>query len=415
MNKNKNIGTITLCGLIIGPILGSGIVLLPPLAYSLIGSWSIFAWIIIMIMGAIFAYVFIFLSLKSPGNEGVAIAVKKSLGGFWSEITSNFITTAVCFGPVAVLITAASFLKNFSIFSNMRVETIEILLEIICAFILISGIKTFSKITLILTSLTAVILFSGSLYTLLFASNIHLSQTPFSFSKFGYTLLLLFWAITGWEVVGNYIEDIVNPKKTLIKSMTISLIVIISLYMFVAFSIQNTVSQKYNIMAIMTPLFGSFAVTIICIIAPGLCICTYLMIIGGVSRMTAKRAQNNKLPSYLAYLNKNGSPVNAIITLVAIHFFIILLLITGILSLDKLVTCANVFFLSNAIIGLAAGFKLLDDIKLRIPIAILIMCFILLIFKAELWSIILLILITLLSIVSYYRNQSNNLHQKLDV
>lgn len=27
---NKNIGLITLCGLIIGPILGSGIVLLPP-------------------------------------------------------------------------------------------------------------------------------------------------------------------------------------------------------------------------------------------------------------------------------------------------------------------------------------------------------------------------------------------------
>ncbi|MDP4143401.1 MAG: hypothetical protein Q8936_02800 [Bacillota bacterium] len=208
MNKNSNIGIITLCGLIVGPILGSGILLLPPVAYGIIGSWAILAWIIIMALGAVFAYVFIFLTLKSPGNEGVAIAVGDTLGGFWRELTSNFLTTAVCFGPVAVVMTASGFIKNFSLFSNVPTELIAFVIELICA--------------------------------------------------------------------------------------------------------------------------------------------------------------------------------------------------AGILNLDSLVACADVFFLSNAIIGLSAGFRLLNDIRLRIAIAILITAFALLLIKATLWSIGILIVVTL---VSLYNNR----------
>lgn len=80
MDKNRSIGVVTLCGLIVGPVLGSGIVLLPPIAYKVIGQWSILAWIVIMALGIVFAYVFVFLSLKSPGNEGIAIAVGNTLG-----------------------------------------------------------------------------------------------------------------------------------------------------------------------------------------------------------------------------------------------------------------------------------------------------------------------------------------------
>lgn len=398
----KSIGIITLCGLIIGPVLGSGIVLLPPLAYNLIGSWSILAWIIIMALGVIFAYVFMFLTLKSPGNEGVAIAVGNTLGDFWQELTSNFLTTAVCFGPTAVLITASQFLKNFSFFYNIRVEIIAFSIEIICALILITGVKTIAKLTLILTGFTAILLFCGSIYTLFFASKVQVYETSFSLPKFAYTLLLLFWAIIGWEVVGNYIEDIENPKKTLMRSMTISLVIIVALYITVAISIENVSSSNHDIISIMIPLFGSLSVPIIAIVVSGLCICTYLMIVGGVTRMSAKRASNNKLPKYLAYLNKKGSPVNAIATLVAIHFVVLSLMMKNVLTLDKLVTYANVFFLSNAIIGLAAGFKLLHSVKLRIAILILIVSFMLLLFKASLYSILLLILII---IVSVYRNR----------
>lgn len=394
---NKNIGFFTLCGLIIGPILGSGIVLLPPMAYKLVGDFAVFAWIVIMALGIVFAYVFIFLSLKSPGNEGVAIAVGTTLGPFWRELTANFLTTAVCFGPVAVIMTAASFLKNFSFLSDVKTEIIAFYIIVGCATVLISGVKTLGRFNIALTGFTAVLLFCGSIYTLLFSSNIHLPQTSFSFSSFGYTLLLLFWAIVGWEVVGNYIEDINNPEKTLTKAMTISLVVIIVLYLAVALALQSFNGNADNITAMMTPLFGSLALPIMGMIASGLCISTYLMIIGAVSRMSAARATDKRLPFFLSRLNRNGSPVNAVITLAVIHTFSLVIMATGIMSIDNFVVYANVFFLSNAIIGLLAGFRLLDNMKLRVAIVVLITAFILLLLKASLWSLALLLVVSLLS------------------
>lgn len=395
---NKNIGLITLCGLIIGPILGSGIVLLPPIAYSNIGDWAILAWIIIMLLGIIFAYVFTFLSLESPGNEGVAIAVGNTLGLFFRDLCSNFLTTAVCFGPVAVLITASTFLKNIYFLKNVDLQWIAFALIIICILLLIRGVKSIGTFNLIFTGFTAVILFCGSAYTLFFSSKFHTPQSAFSYSKFGYTLLLLFWAIVGWEVVGNYIEDIKNPKKTLMKAMTISLIVITFLYLIVALSLQTFNGNTYDIISIMTPLLGSFAIPIIGIMASGLCVSTYLMIVGGVTRMSAKRSENNKLPYYLSKVNKHGSPVYAIITLSCIHCIMLILVSYNVLTLDSLVSCANVFFLSNAIIGLFAGFKLLQNVKLKISILILITSFALLILKSDIWSKFLLIIIFLVSL-----------------
>ena len=405
MSKNISIGLLTLCGLIIGPILGSGIVLLPPIAYGIIGEWAIFAWIIIMTLGIVFAYVFIYLSLKSPGNEGIAIAVGNTLGSFWRELTANFLTTAVFFGPVAVIITAADFLKNFNLLSDIKVEVIAFFIIVFCNVILISGVKILGRFTLVLTGFTAVLLFTGSVYTLLFSSHIKMFQTPFSFSDFGYTLLILFWAIVGWEVVGNYIEDIKNPQKMLMKAMTISIAVIFGLYILIALAMQSVNDgASDNIIAIMIPLFGSFAVPIMGIIASGLCISTYLMIVGAVSRMSVARATNKKLPAYLSKLNNNGSPINAIITLMGIHTLMLIMLETDILNLENLVTFANVFFLSNAIIGLLAGFRLLDNIKLRAAIILLIVAFTLLLLKANIWSIVLLIFVSLISL--HYSNKS---------
>jgi len=182
------------------------------------------------------------------------------------------------------------------------------------------------------------------------------------------------------------------------KAMTISLIVITFLYLIVALSLQTFDGNTYDIISIMTPLLGSFAIPIIGIMASGLCVSTYLMIVGGVTRMSAKRSENNKLPYYLSKVNKHGSPVYAIITLSCIHLFMLILVSYNVLNLDSLVSCANVFFLSNAIIGLFAGFKLLQNIKLKISILILITSFALLILKADIWSKFLLIIVFLLSL-----------------
>lgn len=84
---NKKLNTITISGLMIGPILGSGIVLLPPIAIHMLGDKAIIAWIITMIMGAIFAYIFTKMSILTSSNEGVNLIVGEKLGGNFRELS----------------------------------------------------------------------------------------------------------------------------------------------------------------------------------------------------------------------------------------------------------------------------------------------------------------------------------------
>lgn len=406
-NKTANIGLFTLCGLIIGPIIGSGIVLLPAVIYERIGDWAILGWTLTMLLGAVFAYVFIFLSLKSPGNEGVALAVGKALGPFWQELCSNFLTTAVCFGPVAVLLTAAKFLQNLPFFATIPQDLITFFLILGGAALLLSGTKSFSRFNLIVTAATIISLVFASFYSIATSSQLELPHTAFPTNDFGYALLLLFWAIVGWEVVGNYIEDIKNPRQTLLKAMTISLFFIIVSYLSVALALQSS-SEGHDIVILMQPLFGHFAAPAIGIIAAGLCISTYLMIVGAVTRMSAKRAANGRLPAFLSKENSFLSPSHAILTLTTIHLFMLSLIVLQILTVDRLIAAANVFFLSNAIIGLAAGFQLLENRCLKAAIAILILAFFLLLFNAKPWCILLFLLVFIYSKKSFNQTKDTD-------
>lgn len=100
---NKKIGPLLLSGLIIGPILGSGVILLPPLTYGKLGASSIWAWIIIMALGVVFALIFVKLSVLYPGDGGMTIAIEKALGKTPKLYASLLMIASVTFGPVAVI------------------------------------------------------------------------------------------------------------------------------------------------------------------------------------------------------------------------------------------------------------------------------------------------------------------------
>lgn len=373
----KKIGPLRLSGLIIGPVLGSGIILLPPAAFRLMGTGAIFAWAIILGLGLVFGYAFTRLSILSPGNEGVSIAIGAQLGPFWRELASNFIISAVCFGPVAVLMTASAFLQRLVAGTGIRTEWIAFILLVFCLLILLKGVRLVSNVTLILSSLTAVLLVSGSVWALLFASEITVASPFASITTFGYTLLLLFWAIIGWEVVGNYVEDVENPRKTLFQGMKIGLAVITGTYLIVALAMQSLRIQGQppaapDAVLLLTPLFGPLAAPIIGIIASGLCIATYLMIVGGIARLIQIKAETGRLPAVLMKKTRSGIPVTALLALGSVHLLNILALNNGSIQVETLVATANVFFIGNAVLGLAAAYRILKRKAARASIALLI-------------------------------------------
>lgn len=356
-------GPFLLSGLMIGPILGSGIIILPPLVHSIAGNWAIVAWLLIVCTSFVFASIFSQLAVLYPGNAGVALAIEEAFGLRIKILTSFYLVGAVLFGPVAVMLTMTEYLH---LSSTHAVFTLAAAFTVGCSLLLLCQIQWVGKVALVLSTLAATTLFLGGLVTLLFHRTPELHFSSFSGPTFGYSLLLLFWTIVGWEVVGNYSADVRCPEKTIGRATRISAIVIGIVTLTVASAIQYIEPQliagnNLTVTSIITPLFGEVSAVIMATLTCALCITTYLLFVGGVARLISSLATDGHLPSTLALRTKSRAPVGAIVFLTTLHILVLSVVCLGYARVEDLVAIADGFFIANACIGLLAACKLLES------------------------------------------------------
>ena len=396
-NTSKKLNTFTLSGLIIGPILGSGIILLPPLLYNNIQNNSIFIWLGICFLGFLFALVFGRLAIMYKGDAGVSIATKEVLGKKYQLLTSFYLIFAVFFGPVAVLLIAAEFLQEY--FLTINIAIIAFGIYIITYLLLIKEINFIGKIMLFVTTITSIIFLLSSIDILTSINSINIEFPTLSTKELGYSFLLTFWAIVGWEVIGNYSND-VKSTKTLTYAVVFSAIIVSLIYLLVGASIvfgDFTFLQKddFKLVFLLEPLFGIYASLILNIIAVVLCIGTLILFVGGVARLISS-LNITKYSSKKTYTN---IPIGALNILSIIYILVLVLVYFKILNISDLVTFADGFFIANAIIGLVTAIKIFEKGFLKYSAYLL-----LIVFSAILLStnIIILLIIILLFLFTYF-------------
>ena len=188
-----------------------------------------------------------------------------------------------------------------------------------------------------------------------------LALTAPSPAAFGETLVLLFWAVIGWEILGNYTLEIESPKRSIPLAAGIAFCAICAVYLAIAAALPRigaggTIPSMTDLL---TPLFGSFASPLLAVFGILLCVCTYLMVVGGVSRLVASMAERGELPRMLALRNKEGAPSRAIAALGCVHGAGLLLSSLSVLDVASLVGAANGLFLLNSLLAVAAAARLL--------------------------------------------------------
>lgn len=375
----KKLSAVSLSGLMVGPVLGSGIVVLPVMAYEALQDYAMFAWILVMLLGAGFAYVFTRMSMMVSTNEGVSLMIGEALGEKYRELSANFLTAAVCFGPVAVYQTATGYVTGMLPDGALPPMVIPFLLMTLNILILLSGVRLMGNITLVLSSLTALILTVGGVYSLAISGASSLPAGLPDTRTLGSTLLILFWAIIGWEVIGNYVEDVLNPKRTLMRAMKVSVAAVVLVYMVVTYALQSSPLVKsgmdsVSLNVIMTPLFGAIAPYLLGAVALALCYCTILMVMGAVTRQMAARAENGRLPAIFKQKPGFRAPVKSILFLSLMHSVLIVLIQTNAVSLSFVVGISNTFFIGNALLGLFGAFKCMKGVWLKGLTVVLAVC-----------------------------------------
>jgi len=279
----KQLTTLTLTGLMIGPILGSGIILLPPIVYDLMGNLSILVWFIILALGFAFALVLGNLSIKFSGDEGVTNAVQEAFSTKLKFLTSYYLISAVFFGPVAVYLIGAHFLQPLL---GINVNALAFSMLLFTFFALLRPVHFLGTLSLIVTTIIGIILSLGSIAILVGHETTFSIDSPFDMTLISRALLLAFWAIVGWEVVGNYSKEVHDPKRTIPKAVKISAVIISLIYLLVVCAIQCASLDRTNtITALIYPLFGTTSAFVMGILAMLLCLSTVLLFVGGVSRL----------------------------------------------------------------------------------------------------------------------------------
>lgn len=386
--ETHKLGPLLLSGLMIGPILGSGVVLLPPLAVDALGSKAWLAWLIIMALGAIFAYIFSALTVMYPGEGGMTLAVEKVLGTKAQLMSALFMLAAVSFGPAAVMLTAAGYLRPWlagfinTQSSGLSQGQLEIVLAgvlVIVAHVLLRRrIKILSTLSLVLSAAIGLILtLSAAIW--LWRHGIQLDMPSVGdIASFGKTTMLLFWAIIGWEIVGNYALSVRDLKKTVPRATHISLIAVTLIYLSIALAVQSSPGEGFErLLAVIQDSFGAYATTILAILVLGLCLSTYLLIVGAIIRLTKDLSERGWLPSVFKTL-KGETPIAGLYWYSSSHLLVLLLVFSGLLKLEWLVGMANGFFLANALLGVVAASQVLKSNWLKIGSYVLMICLVLL-------------------------------------
>jgi len=366
----KKLNTWTLGGLMVGPILGSGIILLPPLAYQLLGAQAIWAWVAILFLGGAFAWVFVQMTLKAHSDSGIAGLVAQQWGPAWGELASNYLTGAVVFGAVPVFLTAAHLWPHAWDLGFQPTVWAGVFL-VVTVGLLLAGLSTVARLTLVLSTATAVLLVAAGTLGLIQAPVVLWPAFSPALPGLGPTLLLLFWAIVGWEVIGNYANEVGNPDRTIPRAGLISLAAVSIVYLITTLTLQTLapLSTSAPTMAlVLEPLFGSLAPLIAGLLGAGLCLGTVLMFMGAVTRMTAHRARSGTLPRWLGEKTEGTTPRRAILALGLTSVWLLLLVQFRAIGLEGLVSVANLFFLGNALLGLAAAWKILPTVLVRIVV-----------------------------------------------
>lgn len=389
----KKLNTLTLSGLIIGPILGSGIILLPPIVYDLVGNLSIVVWSIVLALGFAFALVLGNLSIKFPGDEGVTNAVQEAFNTKFKYLTSYYLISAVLFGPVPVYFVGAHFIQPLV---GLDVNLLALGMLIVTFFALLRPVQFLGTLSLIVTTIVGIILSLGSIAILVGHDTMVSFDAPFDGVLISRAMLLSFWAIVGWEVIGNYSKEVDEPKRTIPKAVKISAVAISLIYLLVVCAIQFTSLKHPNaITALIYPLFGTLSEGVIGLLAMLLCLSTVLLFVGGVSRLICGLTSEQK--GVRGLLNKrlqNGSPVVATLFLCTINAMVIGLVYLNVFTIEDLVALADGFFIANAAIALFAAYTLATTQMIRYTALLLALVFVGILFTAH-W--IVLVIIALLA------------------
>lgn len=232
----KEIGIWGLTANIINIMIGAGIFALPAIIAAKLGAASIIAYLFCGILIALVVLCFAEAGTKVNATGGPYAYIEAAFGDFAGFLAGIFAIGSSTFANAAVAVALVNILATIN--PNFEIEWIRITF-LFCLYFIIATINVLGiKKGIGLVKLNTILKLSPLLLLVLIGwkdvsiANLHIESFP-SFSELGESSLILFFAFLGCEVGLIVGGEIKNPKRTIPRSILLSIGSVIILYILI--------------------------------------------------------------------------------------------------------------------------------------------------------------------------------------
>jgi len=398
--------------MLVSALLGSGVFIIPAIAASVAGEWSLLAWLIMGLLILPIVFTFAALGKKHPHAGGTAYFVQLAFGDKAARIVSWLFIWVVALGAPVIIITGANFLVN-ALTAIGLVEGSAQQVLFVCAMLMLCLLLLFNLFGLKTAAIVQTLLSVCIVSCLVFVSInsqvtqvLHLPDTPFQLSNVALSATYILWCFLGIEAIAHLASDFKNPQRdfplTIIIGITITLVV----YSLISLSLlqmhfygdeQRNLNSVIELVQLSLGKNGymlvSFAGFLTCYISVSL----YLV---GLSRLLSSMAKQQQINTIFEKTNRYGVPYWGLSAGIIITAFMLLAYRFSGLDLEGLIAYANGLFILIYLAASMAGIKLLIGKDKKLAIIASITCLLLFVSLAThaFFAIALLLLLTF-----YYR------------
>ena len=353
-------------------LLGTGIFVVPAVAASIAGSWSLLAWLLLIVLVLPVAFTFALLGKRFPHAGGAAHIVGKALGPRFEKLTAFLFIAVLPVGLPAALVMATGFwhsVMELSHFAELAIQlgTLTLILVLGLGGAKLSG-SVQAGIALLIVTLVLMLWWQG---------DIHLADASFSVAE-GESVLsvvpalsVMFWCFVGIEAFIHMGEEFKDSER----DFPIALILGVLLAGLVYWGCSVAVlkygvygSEQENTTAIprlLALMFGPAGQWLAAVIGYLACFASMNIYIQGFARLLWSMADEGSLNRIglgsLGILNSRRIPARALWFVTVICAASVLTLeFTG-LSLESMIRFANGNFVVVYLLAMLAGALILKS------------------------------------------------------
>lgn len=315
-------------GLAVTMVVGSGVLVLPGIAYGERGASAVWSWVAAAVVCIPLLRVIAVLGGKYPSAGGIAGFVRPSLGGRVADACELLLLAAIPGGAGLALV--AGHLVGDVLGRSWLVEPVAVVLLAIAALTASRGAEFAGSVVRVLAAVFVFVLAVVAVGGLVAGGD---GLGPGGITGVGHGAAgvgLVFFAFVGWELMTFLSADFVDAQRDFPRMIAISFVVVVSLYVVLALAVQVVLDPNDDyvttspVATVAERVFGGAGRAVVTLVGLVIVTANVNSVVLAFSRLVLNGARSGRLPAGLATGDDRGLPKRAVfVTAAAFAAFIV--------------------------------------------------------------------------------------------